>query len=216
MKVELVSNILDANSAMAEQNRELFSRNKVYVLNFMSAPGAGKTTILEKTIVGLKDKLRLGVIEGDICTSQDADRIAAYNIPVVQINTDGACHLDANMIRQAAANLPLAELDLLIVENVGNLVCPAEFDVGETQKAMVISVTEGNDKPTKYPLMFKESQVVLVNKLDLLPYTDFSMESLRKDIGELNPEAGIFPVSAKTNEGITEWCQWLVDMVKNQ
>ena len=218
MKVELVSNILDANTAIAEQNRQLFAAKGVFVLNLMSAPGAGKTTILEKTIETLGDRLRVGVVEGDICTTQDAERIAAYGIPVVQINTDGACHLDANMILRSVQNLPLDELDLLVIENVGNLVCPAEFDLGEDLKAMVISVTEGNDKPTKYPLMFRESRVILVNKLDLQPYTDFSLDVFGKDLAELNPQAKVFPVSARTGEGIAEWCQWLVDtvMVKNQ
>ncbi len=218
MKVELVSNILDANTAIAEQNRQLFARKGVFVLNLMSAPGAGKTTILEKTIETLGDQLRVGVVEGDICTTRDAERIAAHGIPVVQINTDGACHLDANMILRSVQNLPLNELDLLVIENVGNLVCPAEFDLGEDLKAMVISVTEGNDKPTKYPLMFRESRAILVNKLDLQPYTDFSLDVLGKDLAELNPQAKVFPVSAKTGEGIAEWCQWLVDtvMAKNQ
>jgi hydrogenase nickel incorporation protein HypB len=218
LKVELVSNILDANTAIAEQNRQLFASKGVFVLNLMSAPGAGKTTILEKTIEALGDQLRVGVVEGDICTTQDAERIAAHGIPVVQINTDGACHLDANMILRSVQNLPLNELDLLVIENVGNLVCPAEFDLGEDLKAMVISVTEGNDKPTKYPLMFRESRAILVNKLDLQPYTDFSLDVLGKDLAELNPQAKVFPVSAKTGEGIAEWCQWLVDtvMVKNQ
>lgn len=215
MKVKLVSNILDANAAMAEQNRHLFKEQGIFALNLMSAPGAGKTTLLEKTIEELKGKLRIGVIEGDICTTQDAERIAAHGIPVVQINTDGACHLDANMIARSAQNLPLAEIDLLVIENVGNLVCPAEFDLGENLKAMLISVTEGNDKPTKYPLMFRESRAVLVNKLDLQPYTDFSLETLQKDMAQLNPEAEVFFISAKTGEGITAWSQWLIDQVKN-
>lgn len=215
MKVKLISNILDANAAMAEQNRQLFKEQGIFVLNLMSAPGAGKTTLLEKTIEDLKGKLRIGVIEGDICTTQDAERIAAHGIPVVQINTDGACHLDANMIARSAQNLPLAEIDLLVIENVGNLVCPAEFDLGENLKAMLISVTEGNDKPTKYPLMFRESRAVLVNKLDLQPYTDFSLEILQKDMAQLNPEAEVFFISAKTGEGITAWIQWLIDRVKN-
>lgn len=215
MKVKLISNILDANAAMAEQNRQLFKEQGIFVLNLMSAPGAGKTTLLEKTIEDLKGKLRIGVIEGDICTTQDAERIAAHGIPVVQINTDGACHLDANMIARSAQNLPLTEIDLLVIENVGNLVCPAEFDLGENLKAMLISVTEGNDKPTKYPLMFRESRAVLVNKLDLQPYTDFSLEILQKDMTQLNPEAEVFFISAKTGEGITAWIQWLIDRVKN-
>ncbi|NLK52124.1 MAG: hydrogenase nickel incorporation protein HypB [Syntrophomonadaceae bacterium] len=215
MKVELVTNVLDANTAIAEQNRQFFAAKGVFVLNLMSAPGAGKTTILEKTIEALKDQIRIGVIEGDICTTRDAERIAALGIPAVQINTDGACHLDANMILRSLQNLSLEDLDLLVIENVGNLVCPAEFDLGEHYKAMVISVTEGNDKPTKYPLMFKESQAILVNKLDLLPYTDFSLEVLKQDLETLNPQAQVFPISARTGEGVVAWSQWLVELASS-
>ncbi|MDH7479961.1 MAG: hydrogenase nickel incorporation protein HypB [Syntrophomonadaceae bacterium] len=209
MKVKLVSNILDANTAIAEELKKRFRQQGVKVLNLMSAPGAGKTTILERTIEHLKGRVSLAVIEGDLCTTLDAERIAAQGVPVVQINTEGACHLDANMIARALDDLPLEGLELLIVENVGNLVCPAEFDLGEDYKVMVISVTEGNDKPSKYPLMFHESQVILVNKLDLLPYTDFDLERLRQDLAELNPRARVFPVSARTGEGMAAWAEWL-------
>lgn len=205
MKVKLVSNILDANTAIAEELKKRFRQQGIKVLNLMSAPGAGKTTILEKTIEYLKGRVSLAVIEGDLCTTLDAERIAAQGVPVVQINTEGACHLDANMIARALDDLPLEGLDLLIIENVGNLVCPAEFDLGEDYKVMVISITEGNDKPSKYPLMFHESQVILVNKLDLLPYTDFDLERLRRDLAELNPDAQVFPVSARTGEGMAAW-----------
>lgn len=209
MKVQLISNILDANTAIAEEMKKRFNQKGILVLNLMSAPGAGKTTILERTIEYLKGRVSLAVIEGDICTTLDAERIASHGVPAVQINTEGACHLDANMISRALDNIPLDGLDLLIIENVGNLVCPAEFDLGEDIKAMVISVTEGNDKPNKYPLMFHESGVILVNKLDLLPYTNFDMGALMRDLEELNPGVQVFPVSARTGEGMTAWVEWL-------
>lgn len=216
MKVKLVSNILDANTAMAAENRRRFQQEKIFVLNLMSAPGAGKTSILEKTIARLKDRVSMAVIEGDICTTKDAERIAALGVEAVQINTDGACHLDANMMASALANLELNSLDLLVVENVGNLVCPAEFDLGEDLKAMVLSVTEGNDKPFKYPLMFRESKAILVNKIDLLPYTEFDVEALRRDLAEINPGAEVFLVSARTGEGIEAWASWLERKVKEK
>jgi len=216
LKVKLVSNILDANTAMAAENRRRFQQEKIFVLNLMSAPGAGKTSILEKTIARLKDRVSMAVIEGDICTTKDAERIAALGVEAVQINTDGACHLDANMMASALANLELNSLDLLVVENVGNLVCPAEFDLGEDLKAMVLSVTEGNDKPFKYPLMFRESKAILVNKIDLLPYTEFDVEALRRDLAEINPGAEVFLVSARTGEGIEAWASWLERKVKEK
>jgi len=216
MKVQLVSNLLDANSAIAHDLRQGFSRRGIFVLNLMSAPGAGKTTILERTVELLRERLRIAVIEGDICTTIDAERIARQGVPAVQINTEGACHLDAHMIARALETLPLDLLDLLIIENVGNLVCPAEFDLGEDLKAMVISVTEGNDKPAKYPLMFHEARAILANKIDLLPYTNFDLAVLRRDLDELNPEAPLFPVSARTGEGLEAWADWLAAAVKNK
>jgi hydrogenase nickel incorporation protein HypB len=180
----------------------------------MSSPGAGKTTLLERSIKALKEDLRIGVIEGDIQSSQDAERIAAAGVPAVQINTGGACHLDANMIRETFGEFNFNEMDLLIIENVGNLVCPAEFTVGEDFKAMILSVTEGDDKPSKYPLMFHESEVLLVNKIDLLPHVDCSLERIREESLKINPDLKIFHISCKTGEGLEDWYNWLRDRVQ--
>lgn len=214
MKVKLVKNILEANDRIAEENRRKFDQNGIFVINLMSAPGAGKTTLLEKTISMLKDKIRIGVIEGDIATTADAERIEAAGVPVVQINTDGACHLDSNMISGVMDELPLADLKLLIIENVGNLVCPAEFKVGENVKVMVLSVTEGDDKPLKYPLMFIESALLLINKIDLLSHVNFNINKAKKDALSLNPKMKIIEVSAKTGEGMETWCEWIKEQFK--
>jgi hydrogenase nickel incorporation protein HypB len=175
----------------------------------MGAPGAGKTSLLERTIRELKPHLRIGVIEGDIVGSDDAERIGALDIPVVQINTGGACHLDANMISEVLEDLPLTELDMLIIENVGNLVCPAEFRVGEDMKMMVLSLAEGHDKPLKYPLMFRESSALVLNKIDLLPYMNTDINKVRSDSLALNPNLKIFEVSCATGAGINTWATWL-------
>lgn len=209
MKIKLIKNILEANDRIAEESRKIFDQNKIFVINMMSAPGAGKTTLLERTINAIKNRIRIGVIEGDIATTGDAERIEATGVPVVQINTDGACHLDANMIRGVIDDLPLSEIKLLIIENVGNLVCPAEFRVGEDAKVMLLSATEGDDKPLKYPLMFSESSLLLINKIDLLPYTDFNITKVKKDSLSINPELDIIEVSAKTGEGMERWYGWL-------
>ena len=216
MKVSVVKNILEANERIAQQNRSLFDEKGLTVVNLMSSPGAGKTTLLEKTIDALKDQLRLGVIEGDIQSSQDAERIANKGIPVVQINTGGACHLDGNMIRDTFGELDFDNMDLLVVENVGNLVCPAEFKVGEDFKAMILSVTEGDDKPSKYPLMFHESSVLLINKIDLLPYVDCSLERIKEEALKINPKLTIFEISCKTGEGLTDWFDWLKETVEHR
>ena len=209
MKVKVVTRILEANDRIAEENRRRFQEAGVYVVNLMGAPGAGKTTLLERTILALKPQLRIGVIEGDIVGSDDAERIGALDVPVVQINTGGACHLDANMISEVLSEFPLKELDLLIIENVGNLVCPAEFKVGEDMKMMVLSVAEGHDKPLKYPLMFRESSALVLNKIDLLPYMNTDMNKVRNDSLALNPKLKIFEVSCTTGAGIEAWAQWL-------
>ena len=214
MKITVVRAILEANERIADLNRQLFDQSKLYVINLMSSPGAGKTTLLEKTIDGVKKDLRVGVIEGDIQSSQDAERIARKGVPVVQINTGGACHLDGNMIRETFHEFNFNELDLLVVENVGNLVCPAEFRVGEDMKVMILSVAEGDDKPQKYPLMFRESKALLINKIDLLPYVDCSLEKIREDSLRINPDLRIFEVSCKTGEGLEEWFGWLKERVK--
>ena len=209
MKVKVVTRILEANDRIAEENRKRFNEAGVYVVNLMGAPGAGKTTLLERTIKALKPKIRIGVIEGDIVGTDDAERIGALDIPVVQINTGGACHLDANMISEVLDEMPLKDLDLLIIENVGNLVCPAEFKVGEDVKMMVLSVAEGHDKPLKYPLMFRESSALVLNKIDLLPYMNTDINKMRNDSLALNPKLKVFEVSGTTGAGIDEWAQWL-------
>ncbi len=209
MKVKVVTRILEANDRIAEENRKKFQEAGVYAVNLMGAPGAGKTSLLERTISALKPHLKIGVIEGDIVGTDDAERIGALGIPVVQINTGGACHLDANMISEVLDELPLKELDLLIIENVGNLVCPAEFRVGEDMKMMVLSVSEGHDKPLKYPLMFQESSALVLNKIDLLPYMNTDMNKVRNDSLALNPKLKIFEVSCANGAGIDTWAQWL-------
>ena len=209
MKVKVVTRILEANDRIADENRKRFQDAGVYVVNLMGAPGAGKTTLLERTIQALKPYCRIGVIEGDIVGSDDAERIGALDVPVVQINTGGACHLDANMISEVLSEFPLKELDLLIIENVGNLVCPAEFKVGEDLKMMVLSVAEGHDKPLKYPLMFRESAALVLNKIDLLPYMNTDMNKVRNDSLALNPKLKIFEVSCTSGAGIEAWAQWL-------
>ncbi len=215
MKVSVVRNILEANEQIAQENRTLFKENGLLVFNLMSSPGAGKTSLLERTIDGLKEDINIGIIEGDIQSSQDAERIAKKGIPVVQINTDGACHLDGNMIRNTFHEFNFKAMDLLVVENVGNLVCPAEFDVGEDFKATILSVAEGDDKPAKYPLMFRESEVLLINKIDLLPYVDCSVVRIREESLKINPDLTIFEVSCKTGEGLEAWYDWLKEKVKS-
>lgn len=214
MKVSVVRNILEANERIAAQNKALFDENGILVVNLMSSPGAGKTSLLERTIDALKAEMGIGVIEGDIQSSRDAERVAEKGVPAVQINTGGACHLDGNMIRETFSDFDFRKLDLLVVENVGNLVCPAEFKVGEDYKVMILSVAEGDDKPSKYPLMFHESAVLLINKIDLLPYVDCSIEKIREDSLKINPGMGIFEMSCKTGEGLEGWYDWLRKEVK--
>jgi hydrogenase nickel incorporation protein HypB len=209
VKVTVVRDILEANERLAAENQALFDRHKVRVVNLMSAPGAGKTTLLERTVAALSSQLRIGVIEGDIQTSLDAERIERAGARAVQINTDGACHLDANMIAAAVVKLDLDALDLLVIENVGNLVCPAEFKVGEHAKAMILSLAEGDDKPLKYPLMFKESRVLLINKMDLRPHVSSDPEKIERAARQINPEIQTIRVSCTTGEGLEEWYRWL-------
>ena len=216
MEIKVVKNILEANEVIASQSKTLFAEKGVYVLNLMGSPGAGKTTLLEKTVDHLKDNNHIAVIEGDIATSRDAERIAHHSIPTVQINTGGACHLDGNMVRGALKEFDLNQIDILIVENVGNLVCPAEFNIGENDKAMIISVTEGDDKPKKYPLMFQVSTVLLLNKIDLLPYLDFDMERFHDDALKVNPKLKIMPISCTIGEGIDAWFEWIVGRAKQK
>lgn len=214
MKVTVVKNVLDANERIARDNRTLFDSKKIFVINLMSSPGAGKTTLVEKTILALKDRYRIAVIEGDIQDTYDADRVSALGIPAVQINTGGSCHIDGNMIRDALPALNLDEIDLLITENVGNLVCPAEFQVGENAKVMILSTPEGADKPAKYPLMFQESAVLLINKMDLLPYVDFDLERAKRTALALNPELQIYEVSCRDDRGLEAWYAWLAGQIE--
>ena len=211
VKVRVVEDALDANNTIARANRDDFDRHEVTVVNLMSAPGAGKTTLLERALVGLS--VRAGVLEGDVQGSLDADRLASLHLPVVQLNTGngfgGECHLDANMVRSALPSLPLEDIDLLIVENVGNLVCPAEFRIGEDARAMICSVTEGEDKPLKYPLMFRACELVVINKLDLLPHVDFDMERFLHHLDAVHPGVGTIQLSARTGEGVEEFRSWL-------
>jgi hydrogenase nickel incorporation protein HypB len=213
-RVRVVEDALDANNTIARANRADFDRTGVSVVNLMSAPGAGKTSLLESVVRGLDGAARVGVLEGDVEGSMDADRLASLHVPVVQLNTSagfgGECHLDANMVRSALPELPLDEIDLLVIENVGNLVCPAEFRVGEDVRAMVCSVTEGEDKPLKYPLMFRACDLVVVNKIDLLPHLDIDLEKLLANIDAVHPGVPRILTSAKTGEGVDELRNWLV------
>jgi len=215
-RVRIVEDALDANNTIARANRDDFDRHGVTVLNLMSAPGAGKTSLLERVLAEPPEGVRIGVLEGDVQGSYDAERLAALHVPVVQLNTDagfgGECHLDANMVRSALPALPLEEIDLLVIENVGNLVCPAEFRVGEDIRAMVCSVTEGEDKPLKYPLMFRACELILINKLDLLPHLEIDLDKLLYNVDAVNPGAQTLLVSARTGEGVGDWRQWLGDL----
>jgi hydrogenase nickel incorporation protein HypB len=215
-KVKLVEGVLDANDTIARANRADFDRADVFVVNLMSSPGAGKTTLLERT-VGALDGVRVGVVEGDVRGSLDADRLASLHVPVVQINTDpgfgGECHLDANMVRSAIPSVPLDAIDLLVIENVGNLVCPAEFRVGEDVRVMVASVTEGEDKPLKYPLMFRTCDLVLINKVDLLPHLEFDLDRFLHHLDAVHPGVPRMRVSARTGEGVDGWRDWLASAV---
>jgi hydrogenase nickel incorporation protein HypB len=214
-RVRIVEDALDANNTIARANREDFDRHGVTVVNLMSAPGAGKTSLLERAVRGLDDT-QLGVLEGDVQGSMDADRLAQLHVPVAQLNTGagfgGECHLDANMVRSALPALPLPDLDLLVIENVGNLVCPAEFRVGEDARVMVSSVTEGEDKPLKYPLMFRACELVLVNKIDLLPHLEFELDKFLYHLDQVHPGVQRMLVSARTGEGVEDWRDWLVGM----
>jgi hydrogenase nickel incorporation protein HypB len=215
-KVRIVEDALDANNTIARANRDDFDRHDVTVLNLMSAPGAGKTSLLERVLAEPSEGVRIGVLEGDVQGSYDSDRLASLHVPVVQLNTDsgfgGECHLDANMVRSAMPALPLHEIDLLVIENVGNLVCPAEFRVGEDARAMVCSLAEGEDKPLKYPLMFRACELVIVNKLDLLLHLDIDLDKLLYNIDAVNPDVKTMQMSARTGEGIEQFRDWLIDL----
>ncbi len=213
IKVPVVRNILEANERLAAANRRIYDKAGALVVNLMSSPGAGKTSLLEKTIEALGEIYQIAVIEGDIQSSYDAERIQRKGTQVVQINTDGACHLDGSMILSALEQLDLDEVDLLIIENVGNLVCPAEFNLGEDYKVMILSVAEGDDKPLKYPLMFQLSSVLLINKIDLLPYLDCDVKKIRQRCRQLNPQQEVFEISCRTGDGLAAWFSWLENRI---
>ena len=216
MKISVVKNILEANQRIAEENRLQFSQNRVLVINLMSSPGAGKTSLLEKTIQSVKNDFRVGVVEGDIQSTYDAERIGQTGAPVVQINTGGACHLDSNMVQEALKDIDVSKLDLLFIENVGNLVCPAEFNLGEDFKAMILSVAEGDDKPLKYPLMFHESRILLINKIDLLPFCECNADLIEERALKINPGLVIFRISCRTGEGLDRWTDWLKEQIRQR
>ena len=220
IRVRVVEDALDANNTIARANRDDFDRHDVRVVNLMSAPGAGKTSLLERALAEPLPGVRVGVLEGDVQGSFDADRLASLHVPVTQLNTDsgfgGECHLDANMVRSALPALPLAEIDLLVIENVGNLVCPAEFRVGEDVRAMVCSVAEGEDKPLKYPLMFRTCELVVINKIDLLAHLDFDLDKFLHHLDQVNPGVERMQVSARTGEGIEAWREWLQSVASRE
>jgi len=211
-EVKVVEKIMGANEQIAAQNRRLLDERGIVTVNLMASPGAGKTSLIMRTIEALRDRLRIGAIEGDTASRVDADRVATAGVPVVQINTGGGCHLDAPMVRYALDRLPLDEIDLLLIENVGNLVCPAGFALGEHVRVLIASVPEGDDKPYKYPGMFSSVDAVVINKTDLLPYLEFDVPAFRQLIAGLNPEARIFEVSCTTGEGVGVWAEWLAGM----
>jgi len=209
MQIPVVRNILEANDRIAAELKDFFGHKGILAVNIMSSPGAGKTTLLERTLTELGGEMRMAVVEGDLQTDNDARRVAATGAQAVQINTEGGCHLTSSQVQEAIKSLDLTGLDILFIENVGNLVCPAEFDVGEDFKITLLSVTEGDDKPEKYPLMFNISAALVLNKVDLLPYVDFDMDRASRHARVLNEHIDIFPVSARSGEGLADWYDWL-------
>jgi hydrogenase nickel incorporation protein HypB len=204
--------VLEKNDELATKNRVLFQGRGMTVLNLVSSPGAGKTALLEKTLEELRGSIRIAVVEGDVQTSLDAERVARYGVPVAQIVTHGGCHLDAVLVRDAVAAMPLDGIQLLVIENVGNLVCPANYDLGEDMKVVVASTTEGDDKPLKYPAMFRNASVLVINKIDLLPYVSCDLDALRRNALSINPRLRVFTLSAVTGAGMAAWCSWLTDL----
>jgi hydrogenase nickel incorporation protein HypB len=216
MEIKVLKDILGANEQIAERNRQLLDSNSVFAVNLMSSPGAGKTSLILETIKRLKGKTRIGVIEGDVSSSMDAEKVGKEGVPVIQINTGGECHLDANMIHSALNNLPLQDIELLLIENVGNLICPAEFALGEHKKILISSIPEGDDKPFKYPLMFHKADIVLINKIDLLPHLEFDTEAFSQAIKGINEEVEFFEISCITGQGIQEWTSWLLNQMSKR
>ena len=216
MEIKVVKDILGANEQIAERNRQLLDKNNVFAMNLMSSPGAGKTSLILATIKRLKGEIKIGVIEGDVSSSLDAETVGKEGVPVVQINTGGTCHLDANMISNALSNVPLQDIELLLIENVGNLICPASFALGEHKKVLISSLPEGDDKPFKYPLMFDIADVVLINKIDLSPYLKFDVEAFSRAIKGINEKVEIFPISCATGQGIQQWVSWLLNQMSRR
>jgi hydrogenase nickel incorporation protein HypB len=202
--------VLQKNDEVAQQNRLLFAKNGTFVINLVSSPGSGKTSVVEKTLVYLNGKLKIAVVEGDVQTDLDAQRVAKLGVPVVQIITNGGCHLEARLVQDAISNIDLKNVKLLIIENVGNLVCPAGYDLGEAMKVVIASTTEGDDKPLKYPAMFRNASVLIINKVDLVPYVNCNLEQLKKNALRINPHLTIFETSCTTNAGISDWSEWLL------
>jgi hydrogenase nickel incorporation protein HypB len=215
MKIEVLKNITNANDTIAEQNKQILNQHKIFTVNLMSSPGAGKTSLLLQTIDRCKNELKLAVIEGDVASRIDADKISEKGIPVVQINVGGSCSLEAHMIGPALEKLPLEDIDVLFIENVGNLICPAEFALGETKKVVIASIPEGDDKPAKYPLMFTEADAVVINKVDLKEHLNFDSANFSKSVKGLNPDITTFEVSCVAGTGIDKWCDWLKSEVKS-
>ena len=215
MEIKIMRNILDRNQNKADEVRNLLAEKKVKMVNIISSPGAGKTTLLERTCEALGEKIRIGIIEGDVTTDRDAQRLKKYDIPIVVINTEGGCHLDSHSISKVIGMFDLDTLDILFVENVGNLICPSVFDLGENFKLAVVSTAEGDDKPAKYPRLFSEAGAVVLNKTDLLPYTNFNVEAFIKDLSAINPRVPLFRISATKGDGLPDWFEWLEYQIKS-
>jgi hydrogenase nickel incorporation protein HypB len=207
--VTIERKVLEKNDEIAAQNRELFKKNNIFVINMVSSPGSGKTSIIEKTLEHFSGRINISIIEGDVQTNLDAERVARYNVPVVQIITNGSCHLEAKLVHDALLNLDIEDRDIIFIENVGNLVCPAAYDLGEDMKIVIASTTEGDDKPLKYPRMFLNASVLLINKIDLIPYINCSIETLKNNALRINPLLKVFELSCTSGAGIKEWCDWL-------
>lgn len=214
MQIDIKEPILKKNEEQAQQNRDLFKANNIFVLDLLASPGSGKTSTILATIDGLRDEFNIAVIEGDIASNVDAEKIKAQGIPAVQINTGGACHLESDMIKRAVSVLDLERLDFIIIENVGNLVCPTDFDLGENMKAMILSVPEGHDKPLKYPGVFQAAEAVVLNKVDVADAFDFDKDEFYDSVKRLNPQAPIFPISATKGTGVDAWTSWLAEKIR--
>lgn len=214
MEIRIMKNILDRNQNKANEVRSLLALKKVVMVNIISSPGAGKTTLLERTLEEIGSMFRIGVIEGDITTDRDARRLQRFNVPIVVINTEGGCHLDSHSISKVLGSFSLEGLDVIFIENVGNLICPSQFDLGETFKLAVVSTAEGDDKPGKYPMLFREARAVLLNKTDLIPYTNFKLESFKTDLRNINAGIPLFEISCTNGDGLKSWFDWIIEQIK--